>query len=112
MRSETGIGRHVVSINVAVQLAKQIFGELDSLTVRMVGAGKMGELAAGHLKDAGAQQLYVANRSFDRAGACEYENNGHPRKLDELSAMLVAVDIVIVDRGDGTHYYSSDDEKR
>ena len=108
VRSETGIGRHVVSISsVAVQLAKQIFGELDSRAIALIGAGKMGELAAGHLKDAGAQQLYVANRSFDRAQALASKLNGHPRKLDELSAMLVAVDIVITSTGATEHIISA-----
>src|SRR5262249_33082369 len=51
VRSETGIGQMAVSISyAAVELARKIFGSLDGKTVMIVGAGKMSELSARHLR--------------------------------------------------------------
>jgi glutamyl-tRNA reductase len=47
VRSETGISQSAVSISyAAVELARQIFGDLAGKTVMIIGASKMGELAA------------------------------------------------------------------
>ena len=100
VRTRTGIGRSSVSISsVAVDLARQIFGELGPCVALLVGAGKMGELAARSLRGAGAGHLLVANRSFDRAQKVAEKLGGHPRSLDELDELLVRADIVITSTG-------------
>lgn len=100
VRNETGIARHVVSISsVAVDLARQIFGELNGRTAVLVGAGEMGELAARHLVQAGVSELLVANRSVDRAVSLANALGGNPRGLDELPRLLVEADIVITSTG-------------
>ncbi len=100
VRTQTGIGRHVVSISsVAVDLARQIFGDLSTHTAVLVGAGKMGELAARHLVNAGIESLWVANRSIDRAQKVAEALGGHPRELDELPRLLVEADIVVTSTG-------------
>ena len=51
VRNETGIGQMAVSISyVAVELARKIFGDLDGLQVLIIGAGKMSEATARHLR--------------------------------------------------------------
>jgi glutamyl-tRNA reductase len=96
VRSETGIGRNPVSVSsVAVDLARQIFGDLGRSTVLLVGAGKMGELAARHLCGAGVKGLLVANRNPERARALAERLGGVPRALDELPDLLVQADIVV-----------------
>src|SRR5881396_2118260 len=68
VRSETEIARHAVSVSfAAVELAKKIFAGLGGRAVLLVGAGKMGELAARHLVEQGAFPIYVANRTWQRA---------------------------------------------
>src|SRR2546421_3368133 len=68
VRTDTGIGEHAVSVPyAAVELAKKIFGELGGLQVLLLGAGEMGELTAEHLSKFGLKQIFVANRSYDRA---------------------------------------------
>ena len=43
VRTETGIDQHAVSISyAAVELARQIFGNLNGRSVMVVGAGKIG----------------------------------------------------------------------
>ncbi len=96
VRTETGVGRHSVSISsVAIDLARQIFGDLTSRVVALVGAGKMGELAARHLSNNGVAELLVVNRDFERAHDLAGRLGGHPRELDELPRVLVEADIVI-----------------
>ena len=68
VRSETGIGQMAVSVSyAAVELARKIFGSLDNRTVMIVGAGKMSELAARHLRRSGASHVFVTNRTHERA---------------------------------------------
>jgi glutamyl-tRNA reductase len=68
VRSETEIARHAVSVSfAAVELAKKIFAGLSGRAVLLVGAGKMGELAAKHLVEQGAFPIYVTNRTWARA---------------------------------------------
>ena len=68
VRSETGIGHSAVSVSyAAVELAREIFGSLNGKRVLLLGAGKMSELAARHLRRAGASQVFVTNRSLERA---------------------------------------------
>ena len=92
VRHQTGIARSVVSISsVAIRLAKQIFGDLSQQSVLLVGAGEMSELAAQHLKNEGVAQLFVANRSLERARSLAQRLGGHPRHLDELPTLLTRV---------------------
>ena len=64
VRTETDVARNSASIaSAAVDLAAQIFGDLDGRHVLVVGAGKMGDLSARHLKAAGIGELSVVNRT-------------------------------------------------
>ena len=68
VRSQTGIGEHAVSIPyAAVELAKKIFGELDGVRVLLLGAGEIGELTAEHFAKQSVEQIFVANKTYERA---------------------------------------------
>lgn len=72
VRTETDIQRQPVSVPyTAVLLAEQIFGDLSSKHVMLIGAGQMSELAACHLVEHPLEGLMIANR--------------HPRKAEELA---------------------------
>ncbi len=95
VRSETGIAAGNVSVSsVATDLARQIFGDLSGRRVLLIGAGKMGESAARHLRAQGAQ-LFVLNRSMERAIQLAAACDGEPRGLHELPAELALADIAI-----------------
>lgn len=67
-RTETGIGRNAASIgSAAVEMARQRFGDLSSARVLLIGAGKMGELAAKSLVDRGAAEIAVVGRTLEKA---------------------------------------------
>jgi glutamyl-tRNA reductase len=100
VRTETDIGRHAVSISfAAVELAKKIFDGLRGRAVLLVGAGKMGELAARQLVEHGAFPIYVVNRTWSRAQELARALSGSPVPFDELTTALGAVDIVITSTG-------------
>lgn len=70
VRNGTSIGISSVSIaSVAVDLARKIFGSLSGKVVLLMGAGKMGELAARSLMHQGASRIYLCNRTDERAVA-------------------------------------------
>jgi len=100
VRNETGIGRMAVSISyVAVELARKIFGDMDGLSVLLIGAGKMSEAAARHLRNAGAERVYVVNRTYERAVEMAERFQGEPASFDRLHELLTKVDIVISSTG-------------
>src|SRR5271169_725097 len=68
VRSATAITRGCVSVgSVAVDLAQQIFGELEGRRIMILGAGETSERTAWSFQSRGARQLFVSNRSFERA---------------------------------------------
>src|SRR5260370_15581336 len=70
VRSSTGITRGSVSVgSVAVELAEQLFGDLDGCKIMILGAGQTSEKTARSFRSRGAQQIFVSNRSFERAEA-------------------------------------------
>jgi glutamyl-tRNA reductase len=96
VRSKTGIGDHPVSVAyTTVLLAKQIFGDLTSKTVVLVGAGEMVELCGRHLHDKGVSSLIIANRSIDRAVALADQFGAHAVALSDLPGMMHKADILI-----------------
>jgi len=96
VRTDTGIGEHAVSVPyAAVELAKKIFGELRGLQVLLLGAGDMGELTAEHLHQQEVKQVFVANRSFERAVELAHRFEGAAVQFDRIDEHLSSCDIVI-----------------
>jgi len=96
VRTDTGIGEHAVSVPfAAVELAKKIFGDLSGLQVLLLGAGDMGELTAEHLHQLNVKQVFVANRSFDRAMELADRFEGSAVQFDRIDENLAKCDIVI-----------------
>jgi glutamyl-tRNA reductase len=96
VRTETAIGRAATSMaSAAVSLASKVFDGLSGKTVLLVGAGEMSELAARHLKQAGASRLLVCNRTLARAEALAVEVGGTARPFEELFTLLVSADVVV-----------------
>jgi glutamyl-tRNA reductase len=100
VRTETGIAASAVSISyTAVELGKKIFGSLKGVTVLLVGAGEMAELAAQHLSAAGASRLLVANRTYETAQRLAVQYGGEAVPFDALAEHLREADICICSTG-------------
>jgi glutamyl-tRNA reductase len=100
VRSETGISQSAVSISyAAVELARKIFGDLTGKTVMIIGASKMGELAAKHLKRNGVSSVLVTNRTFERAVELAQVFEGAAVPFEHLKDHMDHADIVISSTG-------------
>ena len=96
VRTETGISMACWSVSrAAVELAKHVFGGLDEKTILVIGAGKMSELTASHLRRAGTLKVLVANRTYQRAAQIAARFQGEAIALDDLLQALARSDIVI-----------------
>jgi glutamyl-tRNA reductase len=95
-RSETAISRHVTSIPQAgARVATELAGGLASKRVVVVGAGRMGELAARALVDNGATDVVIANRTPRRAEALARDVGARAVSLDDLSHELSDADVFV-----------------
>ncbi len=96
VRTETEIDRNAVSISyAAVELSRQIFGELTGRSILIVGAGKMSELTAKHLVSNGVTDVLVSNRSIEKAVQLAKLFGGEAVPFDLLFDYMVDIDIVI-----------------
>lgn len=94
--AETGIAESPVSVSyAAVELGKRIFGSFRDKNVLIIGAGKMGELTATHLKAAGVRMIMVANRTLSRAEQLSEKFSGKAYAMDGMHDALMEADIVI-----------------
>ncbi len=100
-RSQTSIGDESTSIaTAAIQAAKARLGTLDGRSIVVIGAGKMGRTAVRRLRQEGADQLIVTNRSISRAQELIAEVGfGEAIEMPGLVDALAAADIVVTSTG-------------
>jgi glutamyl-tRNA reductase len=108
VRHETGINEHPVSVAyITTVLARQIFGDLSSKKVMLVGAGEMIELCGHHLHQKGVSELIIANRSKDRAEILAQKFDARAIALDAIDEVLHEADIVISSTASSTPVIST-----
>jgi glutamyl-tRNA reductase len=96
VRSETQIGSGRTSVStVAVDLAKDVVGQLADREVVVIGAGETSELTAQALASQGVSTVFVANRHADRARSLAERFGGTVLSLDQLPRQLETADIVV-----------------
>lgn len=96
VRTSTGLGDHKLSVaSQAVDLAKQVHGDLASARLLLVGAGETAELAARYLVAAGVRTITVINRSLERAKELAGRIDGTALAWDALPAALAGHDVVV-----------------
>lgn len=100
IRTETRIAESAVSISyAAVELAKKIFEDLPTKSFMLIGAGEMAELAAKHLINNGVQDVFVTNRTYERAEELAKEFDGKVVPFGSFIDALLHTDIVICSTG-------------
>jgi glutamyl-tRNA reductase len=96
IRSNTSIGSGTVSASyAAVELARQIFGDLTGKSALLAGAGKTGELCVRRLMDSGVRKILIANRTPERAAGLAARLTGETAPFDRIPDLSVSVDIII-----------------
>lgn len=96
VRTESQIHAGATSVgSVAVELAEQIFGDLSGTRVLILGAGEMSRVTGRALHARGAEGIYVANRSFDRAVELAGMIGGQAIRYDVWGDYLRDIDVVV-----------------
>lgn len=104
VRSETPVAERPVSISAsALQVARDVHGDLSRRGALLVGLGEMGEYMAAELIDAGIGDLVVVHTSLVRAEAVAHRLGCHFRSWEELEAALSSADIVVTAMGTGRY---------
>jgi len=102
IRTETTIGERPVSIAAAaIQLARDLHGDLSRRSALLLGVGDMGEDLAERLLDAGLARLVVAHPSEARAEALARRLESHVHPFETFAVALSNVDIVVAALGTG-----------
>jgi glutamyl-tRNA reductase len=99
--NETAIHQRKVSIpSLAVaDFAQQIFDRFDNKQTLVIGAGEMAAETLKYLRDQGARQIVVVNRSAPRAVELARQWNGRALAWDHLMAAIAEADLVISTTG-------------
>ena len=99
-RVETAIGESPASVSsAAAALAEQVFGDLAGRKILVVGAGKVGDVAARNLLSRGADIAWIANRSAERAASVAARFGGEPLPLEAIDEHLASADVVVASTG-------------
>jgi glutamyl-tRNA reductase len=98
-RAETGISEGASSmVDVGLDAATRVLGSLEGRTVLVVGAGKMGGMAALRVQGQAARIL-VANRTADRGRRLAERVRGEVLDMADLCRGLAAADLVLSSTG-------------
>lgn len=96
IRTETNIQRGSVSVgSVSVELAQKVFTNLADKNVLVIGAGDTSEKTARALVSRGAANVFVTNRSHDKALALAADLGGRAVPWDSWQQEFGHIDIVI-----------------
>ena len=104
IRSETPIAERPVSMAAAaVQLARNVHGDLARSAALLLGSGEMGELMIEQLRRAGLARVTVAHPVARRAELLAQRLAAHHLDMAALPDALAAADIVVGALGTGTY---------
>jgi glutamyl-tRNA reductase len=95
-RSETAIGAGMAStVTVALRIAASQLDGLAGRRALLVGAGSLARLAGRALREAGAAELVVANRTPATGAALARELGGKAVPLDRVADELAVADLMV-----------------
>jgi glutamyl-tRNA reductase len=96
VRTQTDIARNPLStVSVALDIARRELGDLRSLHVAVVGAGRIAELALKHLRGEAPRSLVVLNRTYGRAQQLAEAYGGQAMPIEHLQEALRRADVVV-----------------
>ncbi|MCP0914084.1 MULTISPECIES: glutamyl-tRNA reductase [Legionella] len=96
IRTRSGIGNNPVSVAfAAVQKIGQLFTELSSLKVLLIGSGETSSLVAKYLHNAGVTQFLVASRNPENAKQLADAFAGKSLTIGDIPHYLAQADVVV-----------------
>jgi glutamyl-tRNA reductase len=99
-RTETAIGRGSTSLaHAAVDMAARRLGSLAGKRILVLGAGEVGESMAVAVAGIAGAQVFVANRTWDRAVALASRVGGRAVQLAGVNAALAEADALFTSTG-------------
>ena len=103
-RSETNINLGGSSVSwAAIAKAEKVLGKLKHRSILVIGAGKMSELAVGHIQNKKFKKLYLMNRTQAHAKNLSKKYGGEVIAFCDMKEVLSQVDICICS-ADAPHY--------
>lgn len=117
VRTETKIASSPVSISyAAVELSKKIFNSLSEKKILLLGTGEMGKLTIRHFIKCGVHNIYIANRTKEKAHLFAEEVFSAKEKnyievidFSEYYKLLPQTDIVLCSTGSEGYVLRYDD---
>jgi glutamyl-tRNA reductase len=96
VHTETSLGEKNTSVSaVAARLAENIFQDLGSKTLAVLGAGEMAELTVEAFRLRGVTRVRVVNRTLEKAQALAARYGATAHALEELPLLLPTCDILL-----------------
>lgn len=96
VRTETKIGEGPVSMAAsAVQIARDVFGDLARCKALLIGTGDMGEMIARDMLEAGLANLTITHPRAGRADALARDMDVHVADFETFDKLLTDSDIVL-----------------
>ena len=103
-RHETDLGAGGSSVSwAAIVKAERELGSLHDKSILIIGAGKMSDLAVGHIHNKGFRQLYLMNRTPGNAENLAEKYSGKVVPFCDIKEILAEVDVCICSVG-APHY--------
>lgn len=96
VRNQSGIGNNPVSIAyAAVQLISQLFSDIASLNVFIIGSGETSSLVAKYLQQQGVTRFMIASRTRENANKLATIFVGEALTIGDIPHHLAKADVVI-----------------
>lgn len=103
IRTETKINEGSASVSsAAATLAKQQYPDIASRSILLIGAGQTGRLSMLSLIEKGCKDLYITNRTYEKANEVAKEFNTTAVPFSDIKDYIVTCDIVMVATGSVT----------
>lgn len=100
VRTETKINEGSASVSsAAATLAKQQYPDIASRSILLIGAGQTGRLSMMSLIEKGCKNLYITNRTFEKAEKEAKEFKTTAVLFNSISDYLISCDIIMIATG-------------
>jgi glutamyl-tRNA reductase len=96
VRAETELGTRPMGVaSAGMKLAERIFGKLNERSALVLGAGTISEQVVSQLRDRNIKNLYVTNRSPEKAVEFAQQYNGKVIEWGDWDGALRLPDVIV-----------------